>query len=48
MREKYMKGPEERYEHSHDAVAKVIAFLSPYLFWLTMGAILGGIMFLQS
>jgi hypothetical protein len=48
MREKSMKEPEERYEHSHDAVAKVIAFLSPYLFWLTVGAILGGIVILQS
>lgn len=41
-----MNGHGERYERSHDNVARVIAFLSPYLFWGLVGCIVGGIMLL--
>jgi hypothetical protein len=44
MREMSMNGPQERYDRSYDAAAKVIAFLGPYLFWGTVGAIVAGIM----
>ena len=47
MRETYMNGPNEQYDRSHDAAAKVIAYLSPYLFWATLGAIVAGIVLLQ-
>jgi hypothetical protein len=43
-----MNGHEERYSRSHDAVAKVIAFLSPYLFWGTLGALVGVILLINS
>jgi hypothetical protein len=36
-----MNGHEERYDRSQDNTAKLIAFLSPYLFWGTVGALLG-------
>ncbi len=42
-----MNGQEERYVRSNDTAARVIAYLSPYLFWAVMGAIVGGIMLLQ-
>lgn len=32
------------YSRSHDSVPRIIALLSPYLFWLVVGAITGGIM----
>ena len=41
-----MNGHQERYERSHDAVAKIVAYLSPYLFWGTVGAIVSGIVLL--
>ena len=42
-----MNGPQERYDRSDDTAAKVIAFLSPYLFWATVGAIAAGILLLN-
>ena len=48
MRETSMNGHEERYDRSHDALAKAIAFLSPYLFWGTVGALTAGIVLLNS
>jgi hypothetical protein len=42
-----MNGPQERYERSDDRAAKMIAFLSPYLFWATVGAIAAGIVVLN-
>ncbi len=42
-----MNGQEERYVRSNDTAARVIAYLSPYLFWAVMGAIVGGILLLQ-
>jgi len=42
-----MNGPPERYERSHDAAAKLVAFLSPYLFWATVGAIVAGMVLLS-
>ena len=38
-----MNGPQQRYERSDDTAAKLIAFLSPYLFWAMVGAIAAGI-----
>jgi hypothetical protein len=43
-----MNGQQERYDRSHDALAKLIAFFSPYLFWGTVGAITAGIVLLNS
>ena len=42
-----MNGPQERYDRSDDATAKMIAFLSPYLFWVAVGAISAGILLLN-
>jgi len=36
-----MSGQGQRYERSQDNAARLIAFLSPYLFWGTLGALLG-------
>lgn len=43
-----MNGPQERYDRSQDAAAKVVAFLSPYLFWAMVGAIAAGIVLLNA
>jgi|GEM_PF-3397839 len=43
MREMSMNGPQERYDRSYDATAKVVAFLGPYLVWGMVGAIVAGI-----
>jgi len=43
-----MNGHDERYDRSQDAVAKVIAFLSPYLFWGAVGAIVGVIVLINN
>lgn len=43
-----MNGHEERYSRSNDAVARVIAFLSPYLFWGTLGVIVGVIVLIST
>ncbi len=32
---------QERYERSQDNAARLIAFLSPYLFWGALGALIG-------
>lgn len=32
------------YARSHDSAPRIIALLSPYLFWLLVGVIAGGIM----
>jgi hypothetical protein len=34
------------YARSHDSAARIIALLSPYLFWILVGGIAGGIMLL--
>ena len=46
MREMSMNGQEERTVRANDTAARVIAYLSPYLFWATVGAIVGGILLL--
>ena len=46
MREMSMNGQGERYQRSHDNVARVVAYLSPYLFWGVVGAIVGALMLL--
>jgi hypothetical protein len=43
-----MNGPQERYDRSNDTAAKMIAFLSPYLFWVTIGSIAAAILLLNS
>ena len=35
----YMNGHEERFVHSNETAARMIAYLSPYLFWGTVGVI---------
>lgn len=34
-------GQGERYERSHDNVARLIVYFGPYLLWGTLGALLG-------
>ena len=47
VREMSVRGHEERYERSNDSMARVIVYLSPYLFWAALGAIAGVIYLLQ-
>ena len=42
-----MKGQDEIYGHANETAARVIAYLGPYLFWGTVGTILGGFWLLQ-
>lgn len=35
----YMNGQEDSHAHSSETVARLIAYLSPYLFWGTVGVI---------
>ena len=42
-----MNGPNENYVNSNETAAKVIAYLSPYLFWGTVGLICGSIWLLR-
>ena len=42
MREMSMNGQEERTVRANATAARVIAYLSHYLFWATVGAIVGG------
>lgn len=46
--ERSMNGQEERTDRANDTAARVIAYLSPYLFWAVVGAIVGGIVLLQA
>jgi len=49
MREMYMNGRQDYarfYARSHDSAARLIALLSPYLFWGLVGCITGAIMLL--
>ena len=46
--ERSMNGQEERADRANDTAARVIAYLSPYLFWAMVGAIVGGILLLQA
>lgn len=48
MWERSMNGQEERADRANDTAARVIAYLSPYLFWAMVGAIVGGILLLQA
>ncbi len=43
-----MNGQEERTDRANDTAARVIAYLSPYLFWAMVGAVVGGIVLLQA
>ena len=43
-RETSMIGEGERYERSHDNMARLIVYFGPYLLWGTLGALVGGIL----
>lgn len=47
MREMSMNGHEQSYIRSNETAARVVAYLSPYLFWGVLGAIVGAIWLLQ-
>jgi hypothetical protein len=38
-----MHAHDQSYVRSNETVARVVAYLGPYLFWAMMGAIAGGI-----
>ena len=42
-----MDGQDERYAHSNETAARMIAYLSPYLFWGTVGLICASIWLLR-
>ena len=42
-----MNGHDESLAGSNEMAARVIAYLSPYMFWGTVGIILSGVLFLQ-
>ena len=42
-----MNGHEQNHIQSNEKAARVVAYLSPYLFWATVGVIAGGIWIFQ-
>lgn len=42
-----MNGLDESLMRSNEMTARVIAYLSPYMFWGTVGIICGGVVLLQ-
>ena len=42
-----MNGHDESLARSNEMAARVIAYLSPYIFWGTVGIIFSGVVFLQ-
>lgn len=47
MREMSMHGHDDGFRRSNETVARLVAYLGPYLFWGTMGIVAGGIWLLQ-
>ena len=47
MREMSMNGHEQAFVSSNERVARLVAYLSPYLFWGTVSIIAGGIWLFQ-
>ncbi len=42
-----MNGHEQNYVRSNETAARVVAYLSAYFFWATVGVIAGGIWLFQ-
>lgn len=47
MSETYVNGHEKSLVNSNETAARVVAYLSPYLFWVTVVTIIGGIWLIQ-
>ena len=47
MREMSMNGHDQSYVRSNETAARMVAYLSPYLFWGMVSVIAGGIWLFQ-
>ena len=39
----YRERYDERYERSHEWIARVVAYMGPYIFWAMIGATVAGV-----